>query len=73
MKFGYHCKCGWHLNRGKLTRPQYALRKQNHALGGYDPQQLKVVPGCKFLASELALTQKDSDLKQQLLFVARSS
>lgn len=67
MKFGYHCQCGWRLNRGKLTRKMYALQKQNHALGRGDSGGKP----CKFLAAELASTQKDAFMKGELLSVAR--
>jgi hypothetical protein len=31
MKHGYRCECGWNLSRSKLTRPQYAAAKEQHA------------------------------------------
>ena len=64
-KFGYRCQCGWTLRRGDLTRKAYALVKQDHALGINQPKP------CKFLARELAVTQKDADLKGQLLEAAK--
>jgi hypothetical protein len=65
------------LNRGsgekQLTRIQYALRKQNHALGISESADALHQPNpCKFLADELARTQKDSDLKAQLIQASAS-
>lgn len=31
MKYGYICNCGWHLDRGNLTRREYAVKKELHA------------------------------------------
>ena len=52
-KFGYTCKCNWRLNRGNLTRKQYADRKRAHAYG-VEPN----FNGCRFLAEELARTKR---------------
>ena len=41
MKYGYTCQCGWRLNRGNLTRKEYADKKTMHAVE------------CKILAKEL--------------------
>ena len=30
-KYGYTCQCGWHLDRGTLTRREYASDKSKHA------------------------------------------
>lgn len=75
-KFGYVCRCGWRLERGsakkQLTRVEYSLAKQNHALG-IDPgaDVMHQPKSCKFLARELSVTQRDMDLKRQLLDVVR--
>jgi len=52
MKYGYSCKCGWNLKRGKLTRIIYALKKLGHALGKSFDKELDH-DGCKFIYDEL--------------------
>jgi hypothetical protein len=52
MKYGYRCKCGWNLKRGKLTRIQYALKKLGHALGRAFDKELDH-DGCKHIYAEL--------------------
>ena len=32
MKYGYTCTCGWRLDRGNLTRREYAGAKEVHAV-----------------------------------------
>jgi hypothetical protein len=39
MKHGYSCTCGWTLNRGQLTRREYALAKETHAAQGCESLQ----------------------------------
>ena len=46
MKNGYVCKCGWRLERGKLTRREYADEKRIHSYK------------CEALSKELAQSRK---------------
>ena len=61
-KFGYSCKCGWHLHRGSLTRKQYAGKKMTHALGvesfvDKEGVEVPAIPGCPLLHEELSATK----------------
>jgi hypothetical protein len=61
-KFGYGCKCGWHLHRSGLTRKQYADKKVAHAVGHESfvdkgGNEVPAIPGCPFLHEELSVTK----------------
>jgi len=45
-KHGYKCTCGWQLNRGQLTRHEYADKKIKHA------------QTCEALAKELEISRR---------------
>lgn len=70
MKYGYTRQCGWHLNRGDLTRHQYAAKKRLHAFEDKgSPREVETIiteeiethlPGCLFLRKELEKSHKVS-------------
>ena len=59
MKHGYTCQCGWHLDRGNLTRRVYAATKEAHAFReGSTVTAEGHVAGCVHLRKELEQSRK---------------
>ena len=58
MKYGYDCKCGWHLSRTG-TRRGYAAAKMDHAFkDGFTAIDGEPVKGCSHLRKELEQSRK---------------
>jgi hypothetical protein len=63
-KYGYTCQCGWRLNRGTLTRPEYAAKKEQHAFKSMEsPREVGMFmdepqAGCAHLRKELEKSRR---------------